>query len=164
MKKLLLLASVVVLLAGISGSAPAEEMGLMVAPGQMTWGPAPPVFQPGAEMAVVQGNPGQEGDYVVRLRMPDGYKIMPHWHPTAENVTVISGTLHLAMGERFDPSTGEALEPGSYASLPPRMAHYAWTEGAVEVQIHGKGPFALTYVNPADDPTLAAAPMAGQAP
>lgn len=131
---------------------------LMVDASQLVWGPAPPVFAPGAQMTVVQGDPGNAGDYVVRLRMPDGYRIMPHWHPADENVTVISGLLHIAAGDTFDPTAGSGLGPAGYASLPAGMHHFAWAEGVTEVQIHGKGPFALTYVNPEDDPRQSTAP------
>ena len=89
--------------------------------------------------------------------MPDGYRIMPHWHPTTENVTVISGTFHLGMGEKFDDTAGSEMPPGSFGFLGPRMKHYAWTTGETEVQVHGMGPFKLVYVNPADDPRTSAA-------
>jgi len=129
----------------------------LVVPNDMHWGDAPPVFQPGAQMAVLQGDPGAEGPYTVRLKMPDGYRIMPHWHPTTENVTVISGTFHLGMGEKFDDTAGSEMPPGSFGFLGPFMKHYAWTTGETEVQVHGIGPFKLVYVNPADDPSKSAA-------
>jgi len=126
-------------------------------PDNMKWGPAPPVFQAGAEMAVLQGNPGAAGQYVVRLKMPDGYKIMPHWHPTTENITVISGTFHFGTGDTFDDSKGMEMPAGSFGYVGPHMNHFAWTTGETVVQVHGQGPFKLTYVNPADDPTKAKA-------
>lgn len=129
----------------------------MSTPADMKWGPAPPVFQSGAEMAVLQGNPGAAGAYTVRLKMPDGYKIMPHWHPTTENVTVISGTFHLGTGPKFDDSKGAEMPAGSFGYVGPHMQHYAWVTGETIVQVHGMGPFKLVYVNPADDPSKAAA-------
>jgi len=146
--------------AKMTKSAPAKPMmpdhGLST-PDNMKWGPAPPVFQPGAEMAVLQGDPGAEGPYTVRLKMPDGYKIMPHWHPTTENVTVISGTFHLGTGSTFDESKGAEMPAGSFGFIGPHMQHYAWATGETVVQVHGMGPFKLTYVNPADDPSKSAA-------
>lgn len=138
-------------------AAPAEPMSGAMSPDEMKWGPAPAVFQAGAQMAVIQGNPMAAGPYVVRLKMPDGYKIMPHWHPTTENVTVISGTFHVGMGDKFDESTAKTMPPGSFGFLGPHMNHFAWATGPTEVQVHGMGPFQLTYVNPADDPSKAAA-------
>ena len=85
----------------------------------MKWGPAPPVFQAGAEMAVLEGNPAAQAPYVVRLKMPDGYKIMPHWHPTTENVTVISGTFHLGTGATFDEAKGMHSCPPPSPPVPP---------------------------------------------
>ncbi len=157
MKRALLLA-VVLLGAVVFGSAlvaqahaPADH--LVVQHDKLVWGPAPPVFAAGAELAVVQGNPGGDGFYTVRLRMPAGYRILPHWHPAVENVTVISGALHVASGDKFDPKAGDVVGAGGYVSLPALMHHYAWTDGPTEVQVHGIAPFVLIYVNPADDPS-----------
>jgi len=129
----------------------------LTTPDMVKWGPAPPVFQSGAEMAVLVGNPNGAGIYTVRLKMPDGYKIMPHWHPTQENVTVISGTFHLGTGDTFDDTKGAEMPTGSFGFVGPNMHHYAWTTGETIVQVHGQGPFKLTYVNPADDPSKSAA-------
>ena len=131
--------------------APADH--LVVPHDKMVWGPIPPQFPVGGELSVVQGNPGGDGFYVVRVRMPGGYKILPHWHPTAENVTVLSGTLHVGSGDKFDTKMGDALGAGGYVSLPALMHHYAWSEAPTEIQIHGIGPLAIFYVNPADDPS-----------
>src|SRR5258706_11090142 len=84
----------------------------LTTPNDVKWGPAPPVFQAGAQMAVLQGDPGAVGPYTVRLMMPDGYRIMPHWHPTTENVTVISGTFHLGTGATFDEASGSEMPAG----------------------------------------------------
>ena len=129
----------------------------LVVPSDMHWGDAPAVFQPGAKMAVLQGNPGAAGPYTVRLKMPDGNRIMPHSHPTTQNVTVISGTFHLGMGAKFDDTAGAEMPAGSFGFLGPRMKHFAWTTGETEVQVHGMGPFKLVYVNPADNPSPSAA-------
>ena len=122
----------------------------------LKWMDAPPVFPAGAKMAVLQGDPGKTGTYTVRLKVGDGYKIAPHWHPTTENITVISGTFNLGMGDTFDDSKTTVLTPGAFASMPAKMNHFAWTKGETEVQVHGIGPFKLIYVNPKDDPTHAA--------
>lgn len=137
-------------------AAKEPEHGMMT-PDDMKWGPAPPVFQAGAEMAVLQGNPGAAGLYTVRLKMPDGYKIMPHWHPTTEHITVISGDFHLGTGGTFDDSKGSDMPAGSFGYVGPHMKHFAWATGETIVQVHGMGPFKLVYVNPADDPSKSAA-------
>src|SRR5262249_27673601 len=118
----------------------------LTTPSDMKWGPAPPVFQAGAEMAVLEGDPSAQAPYVVRLKMPDGYQIMPHWHPTTENVTVISGTFHLGTGDTFDDSKGHEMPTGTFGFIGPHMNHYAWATGETIVQVHGMGPFKLTYV------------------
>lgn len=86
-------------------------------PDQMKFGPPPPFIAPGAQVAVLEGNPaGSDGDYTVRVKMPDGYKIAPHWHPTRENVTVISGALKVGMGDKFEDSKDQL--PGREFRLP----------------------------------------------
>ncbi len=119
------------------------------------WGPAPAVFPPGAEFAVMQGDPSKAEPFTVRLRFPNGYKIPPHTHPTVENVTVLSGTFMAGMGPKFDESALKALGRDDFASLPAEHPHYAMARGLTIVQVHAIGPFALTYVNPADTPAAA---------
>lgn len=119
---------------------------------EFTWGPAPAVFPPGAEMAVLQGDPAGSAVFTVRLRLPDGYRIPPHTHPTDEHVTVISGTFRVGMGAAFDTTHVLTLGAGGFATAPAGHAHYAVARGATIVQVHALGPFAMTYVDPADTP------------
>jgi quercetin dioxygenase-like cupin family protein len=138
-----------------AGDKKMAAMAIMTVPADMKWGDAPAIFPPGAKMAVIEGDPGKNGPYTVRLKAGDGYKIPAHWHPTTENVTVVSGTFHVGMGDKLDESKGTALGAGGFASLPPNMNHYAWFTGDTEVQVHGMGLFQLTYANPADTPAAA---------
>ena len=134
-------------LAAAQGAAP------ITAPQDVKWSPAPPVFEPGAQFAVVQGDPSKAGEeFTVRLRFPNGYKVQPHTHPTAEHVTVLAGTFLVGMGSTFDKTKMIALAPGGFVTAPAEHAHYGLARGETVVQIHAIGPFALTYVNPADAP------------
>lgn len=119
----------------------------------MKWGPAPAFLPKGAQAAIIAGDPAKEGPYVVRLKMPADYRIAAHNHPTAENVTVLSGNFHLGMGDKLDPAKGQELTAGGFAEAPAKMNHFAWTTSDTVVQVHGVGPFAITYVDPADDPS-----------
>jgi quercetin dioxygenase-like cupin family protein len=120
------------------------------------WGPAPAVFPPGAQMAVIQGDPGKSEPFIVRLRFPNGYAIAPHTHPTDEYITVIDGRLKVGMGAAFDEAAMAVLPAGSFATAPALHAHYAKAQGVTTVQINAVGPFALDYVNPNDLPKQAA--------
>ena len=123
-------------------------------PDQMKWGPPPPFVAPGAQVAVLEGDPtANTGDFTIRLKMPSGYKIAPHWHPKRENVTVISGTFKVGMGDKFDEKAMKPFKAGSFAYLDPDMHHYAMASEATEVQVHGMSPLQFNYVNPADDPS-----------
>jgi quercetin dioxygenase-like cupin family protein len=114
------------------------------------------LLRPGAEIAVVSGDPNKEGSsFVMRFRYSGKARIPPHWHPTDEHLTVLSGTFRIGMGERGDESATTPLGPGAYAHVPAKMAHYAWADDGTTVQVHGIGPFAINYVNPADDPAKA---------
>src|SRR5215467_11711687 len=123
-------------------------------PDKIQYGPPPPFVPPGAQLAVVEGDPtGNTGDYTVRLKMPDGYKIAPHWHPKRENVTVLSGNLKVGMGDKWDDGKMMTFSSGSFAYLDPEMHHYAAASGPTEIQIYGMSPLAINYVNRADDPS-----------
>jgi len=123
-------------------------------PFQIQYGPPPPFVPAGAKLAVLEGDPtAATGDYTIRLKMPSGYKIAPHWHPKRENVTVISGNFKVGMGDKFDESKMRDFTPGSFAYLDPDMHHYAKASGPTEVQVHGSSPLQFNYVNPADDPS-----------
>ena len=120
---------------------------------QINWGPAPPVFPPGAQFAVVQGDPSVAGAiFTVRLRFPNGYILPPHRHPTDEHVTVLRGTFLVGLGENFSKDALQALKEDGFITAPANMAHFASARGITEVQVHAIGPFQLTYVHPEDDP------------
>jgi ketosteroid isomerase-like protein len=125
----------------------------LVAPDTVKWGDPPPALPRGAKLAVISGDPSQPGPFVIRAQMPAGYRIAPHWHPTTENVTVLSGTVAIGMGEKWDDAALKNLAVGGYASLPAEMRHFFTSRSAATIQVHGMGPFAVNYVNPADDPS-----------
>lgn len=118
----------------------------------ITWGPAPAVFPAGAKMAVLQGDPSQTAMFTVRLDLPDGYRLPPHFHPTDEHVTVIAGTFLVGMGDSVDLSKMMALPAGAFITAGANQHHYAVARGRTIVQVHAMGPFALTYVNQKDVP------------
>jgi quercetin dioxygenase-like cupin family protein len=117
------------------------------------WGPAPAIFPAGARMAVLQGDPSKPGPITVRLEMPDGYTVPPHYHPTDEAVTVIKGAFLIGMGDSVDLSKTVTLTGGGFGVAPAGHHHFAVARGQTIVQVNLVGPFAMVYVNPADDPT-----------
>lgn len=119
----------------------------------LTWGDPPPALPAGATMAVVSGDPAKAAPFTVRLRMPAGYRVLAHRHPTDEHVTVLAGTIGLGIGEKFDQAALKDLGPGDYALLPAEAGHFGQAKTAAIIQLHGVGPFVLGYVNPADDPS-----------
>ena len=118
----------------------------LLATAEMQWGEGPPLLPAGAQMVVLDGDPGKKGSFTVRLKMPAGYKIPPHTHPVAERVTVISGAVHFGIGEKFDESAGRELKAGDFAVIPAGVPHFAWSLSEAVVQIQGEGPFERKFV------------------
>lgn len=131
----------------------AADMSGPLQPEEIQWGAAPPVLPAGAKMAVLAGDPAGTGLVTIRLKMPAGYRIPAHWHPTDERVTVISGAVALGMGDKLDKKQSKMLKAGGYAVAPAKMHHFAWTKTGGVVEVNLMGPFQITYVNPADDPS-----------
>ena len=120
------------------------------------WGPAPAVFPTGVRMAVLQGDPSQPGYFTVRLELPAGTRIYPHFHPTDEYLTVISGTFLVGMGDSLNVAKASVMPAGAFGTVGANMHHYAIARGRVVVQVSAMGPFVLTYVNPKDMPQASA--------
>ena len=121
-------------------------------PDSIQWLEGPPSMLPGAKMAILEGDPAKDGFFTMRLKVPDGYRVFPHWHPQIERLTVIQGVVHLGTGDRFDAAATRALKAGTYSAMPPKMTHFAWMEGETILQLSSIGPWEVVYVNPADDP------------
>ncbi len=123
------------------------------------WGPAPPMLPTGAQASVLVGDPGKPGVFTLRLKMPPGYRVPRHWHPTDEAVTLIEGDLTLSMGA-IDAAQAEALAPGDFINLPAHMQHEASSKDGAVVQVQAIGPFEINYIDPKDDPRNDAAQKA----
>jgi quercetin dioxygenase-like cupin family protein len=107
-----------------------------------------------AQVAPVSGDRSQPGPFVLRVKIPAGITIPPHWHPVDENLTVMEGKLAVGMGDVFDANKLTVMERGDFVQMRAKMNHYTHAVTEVVVQVHGIGPFAITFVNPADDPRL----------
>ena len=121
-----------------------------VTPKQLKWVDTPTL--PKAKLAVLEGPLNEAKPFMMRIKFPAKYKIPPHFHGGIEHVTVLSGTFAIGHGEKFDPKKTTLLRTGGVAIMQPNTPHYVWIEKPTEVQVHGVGPWTLTFVNPADDP------------
>jgi quercetin dioxygenase-like cupin family protein len=146
-----LLVTILIVAFAVVPAGAQSAMHQVVMPDTLKW-VDPPTF-PGAKLAIVNGDPGKEGLFVYRVKVPANYKIPPHKHKASENVTVLSGLFFVGMGEKFDQGAGNELPVGAFIAIPPEHAHFAWS-GAQEtvVQVHGYGPTDIRFINPADDP------------
>jgi quercetin dioxygenase-like cupin family protein len=140
-------------LAGVAVALVAANPAAAQKAAKLNWGPAPAVFPAGAKMAVVSGDPNKSGPFSIQLSMPKGYRIAPHYHPTDETVTVKKGVFAYGTGDKFDKKALKTMSKGQSGTLPANMHHYAQARGKTVVEVSSTGPFAMTYVNPADDPS-----------
>lgn len=145
--------SLIIALGVALGTAAAQAPHTMSTPADIKWGPAPPVLPAGAQVAVLDGDPFKPGFFSIRLKMPDGYRVAPHWHPTDENIVVIQGVFSLGSGNTMNPAAAHAMPAGSFAKMPKENRHFALAKGETIIQIYGEGPFVVNYVDPKDDPS-----------
>jgi quercetin dioxygenase-like cupin family protein len=154
----LLISAAVIALAGSALAQGAMTVMTTATPDALAWKDAP-ALPKGAQVAILMGDPTKAGElFIQRVKLPANYQVPAHTHPYVDAVTVLSGTLHLGMGEKLDTQKGEAFKVGSFFALPPRHAHYAWTGNEETIiQVQAIGPGGLDYINPADDPRTATA-------
>ena len=129
--------------------AQTERAHVVLQEADLKWGEAPPAFERGAQFAVLSGDPGKPGLFVIRIRMPPGFRVANHWHPSDEHVTLLDGDASLQMN---DGAQSKDLSSGAYVLLPARMHHAVSTKQGATVQVMAMGPFELNYVDPKDDP------------
>ncbi|HEY2989269.1 MAG TPA: cupin domain-containing protein [Candidatus Binatia bacterium] len=111
-----------------------------------------PTLPPGAKVAVIEGPPNEAVPFIMRLKFPADYKIPAHWHPAIEHLTVLSGTFNMGIGDRLDPAKTKPLPVGGVMIIQPKIPHFGWTKEEVTVQVHGVGPWGVTYVESSEDP------------
>lgn len=124
----------------------------------LQWGPAPPGLPTGARAAVVSGDPTKAGPFTVRLDMPPDYAIRPHHHPTSEELRLIEGTVHLGHGSKWDEKAMKAMTPDHPVVLAAEEPHFLHAASRVVIEVQSTGPFAITYIEPKDDPRNGATP------
>lgn len=124
----------------------------------LKWGPAPPGLPQGSRVAVVSGDPAKAGPFTLRVDMPPDYAIRPHHHPTQEELRLIEGTLHLGHGAKWDEKAMTAVAADRPVTIKPKEPHFLHAASRVVLEVQGTGPFAITYVDPKDDPRKGATP------
>lgn len=137
-----------------AATAPADT----ASSGGLTWGPAPPGLPAGARGAVVSGDPTKAGPFTVRLEMPADYAIRPHHHPTSETLRLLEGTLHMGHAAKWDEKAMKAMAPNNPVTIGAKEPHFIHAASRVIVEVQSTGPFAITYVDPKDDPRTGTTP------
>ena len=129
--------------------APAKKA---AAPAELKWMDGPPGLPAGAQFAVLSGDPTKAGKFTVRIRMPTNYSVPPHWHPSDEHVTLVSGKLAYGMSDQINRTAADALAEGASVTMKAKQHHWVFTGDGATVEVSAMGPFVITYVNPRDDP------------
>jgi hypothetical protein len=124
-------------------------------PGALQWGRQPPGLPAGARMAVVRGDPSKAGPFTIRADLPDGYQVLPHWHPTSERIRVLEGTFLMGDGRDWRDASLRPLRASQETTIAAKHPHYVRAKGETMIEIRSTGPFEITYVNPTDDPRKA---------
>jgi hypothetical protein len=133
-------------------AASAQDSHKIIAADAVKWTPGPPGLPEGAQVAVLWGNPEQAGTFIIRAKMPDGYVVPAHWHTGAENLTILSGTLLMAMGDKLDKDSAQTIGVGGFASVPGKTRHAVWASGETVIEVVGEGPFDINYLDASSDP------------
>jgi quercetin dioxygenase-like cupin family protein len=154
MKTTVSLIAAVAILFSVGLLVHAQKMHVLADPKEANWGPAPPMLPPGAQIAVLAGDPMKPEPYAVRLKFPANYAIPAHSHPTDENVVVVSGSVTWGMGDKLmkGGAHNRTLPAGGFSLMPAGVNHFAYTTEESTVVLFGQGPVEFKYVNPADDP------------
>ena len=139
-----------VFLLGLSlvAAAQAQNFGESIAimPHDIVWKAS--AASPGLETAVTFGDPTKPGPYVLRVKYPAGYKLMPHFHPDEWRTgVVLSGNYYFGLGEQWDESKLKPYPPGTFFSEPKGTPHFVWAkDGEVIVQVTAMGPTGVTRI------------------
>jgi quercetin dioxygenase-like cupin family protein len=143
-----------ILALALAPAASAQKPGnhIIITPDVIRWSAGPAALPAGAKSALLYGDPAKPELFVLRLWLPKGYRIAPHTHPRAEVVTVLSGSLRLGFGRTADRRTAKRLPAGSFMVTPANAPHYGFFDEETVLQLSTIGPWAVTYLNPADDP------------
>jgi hypothetical protein len=120
-------------------------------PSEMSWVSQGPLAAPGMEQVNLVGDPLKPGPYTLRLKFPKGFKIAPHTHPDAREITIVSGVYATGYGETFDSAKLKVLPIGSFYTEPANLPHFIEIEEDTVLQVSGTGPSGRKFVNPSDN-------------
>jgi len=118
----------------------------------LKWSAAPPSLPAGAQMAVVSGDPGKAEMFKIELKMPAGYAVPAHWHPTDETVKVVSGKIGYGMTAKLDKAHAKWGAAGAKVTMKAKMHHWVFANAPAMIEVSGMGPFQISYVDPKNDP------------
>lgn len=162
MKKGMLLAAaagIVACLALAAWSPKKEAQPLLLTQDDLQWGLGPDAFPMGIHAAIVDGDPNADEPFTLRLRLPSRYRIDAHWTTNEERLTVLSGSIGLALGEHFDAKKLKKYGPGSYLVLPARTRYFIASPRGGVLELRSRGPWEVNYVDRSDDPREQAASL-----
>ncbi len=99
----------------------------------------------GGMVTVIDGNPNSHDSFVIRIKLPPNYHMLPHSHSINEYYTILSGTYYLSIGNEASLKNSLVLPAGSFVKIPALLSHSGWTKTETIIQIQGIGPHGLEY-------------------
>ena len=114
----------------------------------IAWKDAPPTMPKGTQMAVLEGDPTQDGWFTVRLKVPKGFALGLHTHPLPERVTVLEGSISVGFDATLDKKTARTFKAGAFYVNPPAVPHFVFSEDGCVIQITGVGPWKVVPAAP----------------
>jgi hypothetical protein len=133
----------VVALALLALAAAPPPDAIQINAAKIVWKDGPPTMPKGTKIAVLEGDPKAPGMFTIRLRVPAGSKVMPHWHPRPERVTILSGKVAVGFGDKWDDKDMHGFNGGDFYINPAESHHYVWFPRTSVIQITGEGPWEL---------------------
>jgi hypothetical protein len=138
-----LLVATLLAAAALAAPPPPPEGTIQVDAKSIVWSPGSPKLPKGTMVAVLEGDPTKAGMFTMRLKVPAGSKIAPHWHPRPERVTILSGQVEVGFGDRWDDKALRPFTAGSFYVNPPNSHHFVHFAKTSVIQITGDGPWEL---------------------
>lgn len=114
---------------------------------ELTWVTCPPSLPAGCEMSVLEGDLRKEMLFTVRVRIPNGFEMNPHWHPGNERATILEGRIGVGFGDEVDREKAIWFGPGDYYVNAKGAHHFVLADGPVLLQLTGLGPWKVNYLD-----------------
>jgi pimeloyl-ACP methyl ester carboxylesterase len=107
-----------------------------------SWRDLPARLTHGGRYAVISGDPGVAGSFVLQVELEPGFELPPCSADRELQLVVLKGELTVGSGHIAHPAATRHLTAGYFAVFGAHKTHFARTERGATVQLFGVGPVA----------------------